>query len=209
MRFSYNFEAGDMMTDEMAVSLFAGIFLVVLAFALIFGLVFYIFQSIGIYRIAKRRGIHHAWLAWVPIVNSWTIGCISDQYQYLVRGKNTKRRVILLTLAIVTAVLNIIGSGSTITTMFSSIAAYSNEAFAPALTGSLVLGSTASYLAAIVGIVNLVFTCIALYDLYNSCWPSNAVMFLVLGIVFSITQPFFLFACRNRDDGMPPRKLYP
>ena len=31
-------------------------------------------------------------------------------------------------------------------------------------------------------------------------------LFLVLSIVFNITEPFFVFSCRNKDFGMPPRK---
>ena len=46
----------------------------------------------------------------------------------------------------------------------------------------------------------------ALYDVYTSCTPQNNVVFLVLSILFSVTEPFFLFFNRNRDDGMPPRK---
>ena len=61
-------------------------------------LVFFIFTAIGLYAIAKRRGIDHAWMAWVPVLNSWTLGCISDQYQYLIKGKNKKRRTVLLVL---------------------------------------------------------------------------------------------------------------
>ena len=31
-------------------------------------------------------------------------------------------------------------------------------------------------------------------------------LFLVLSILFGVTEPFFLFFSRNKDDGMPPRK---
>jgi len=46
----------------------------------------------------------------------------------------------------------------------------------------------------------------ALYDVYNSLDPKNSVMYLVLGILFGVTEPFFLFFNRNKDEGMPPRK---
>ena len=44
---------------------------------------------------------------------------------------------------------------------------------------------------------------IALYKVYKSCDPKHAVLFLVLSIIFNITLPFFVFACRNKDLGMP------
>ena len=47
---------------------------------------------------------------------------------------------------------------------------------------------------------------IAMYDIYTSCDPQNNILFLVLSILFSVTEPFFLFFSRNKDGGMPPRK---
>jgi hypothetical protein len=49
----------------------------------------------------------------------------------------------------------------------------------------------------------------ALYNVYRSLDPGNAVLFLVLSILFSPTEPFFLFFNREKDLGMPPRKQKP
>ena len=46
---------------------------------------------------------------------------------------------------------------------------------------------------------------IAYYDLFRSCKPNNAVLFLVLSIFVGVTTPFFLFFNRKKDGGMPPR----
>ncbi|MEI3416017.1 MAG: hypothetical protein V8Q43_00305 [Christensenellaceae bacterium] len=54
------------------------------------------------------------------------------------------------------------------------------------------------------GIILTVFTYITYYKVYRSCSPDNAVLFLVLSILFSFLTPFFLFACRNKDDGLAP-----
>ena len=37
----------------------------------------------------------------------------------------------------------------------------------------------------------------------------TVVLYLVLSIFFNITMPIFLFICRNKDEGMPPRKTEP
>ena len=50
---------------------------------------------------------------------------------------------------------------------------------------------------------------VAMYDLYTSCSPQNNVLFLVLSIFFTVTEPFFLFFIRNKDEGMPPRRQQP
>jgi len=57
-----------------------------------------------------------------------------------------------------------------------------------------------------VAIASAVFRFMALYDLYTSCDPRNSVIYLVLSILFPVTEPFFIFFNRNRDEGMPPRR---
>ena len=54
-----------------------------------------------------------------------------------------------------------------------------------------------------------VFAYICYYDLFRSCSPKNAVLYLVLSVVpgiSTVARPLFLFLCRNKDDGMPPRR---
>jgi len=51
-----------------------------------------------------------------------------------------------------------------------------------------------------------VFCFIAYYDLFRSCKPKHDVLFLVLGILFNVTLPFFVFACSGADEGMPARR---
>ena len=44
-------------------------------------IVSYVLLAWGLFTIAKRRGINKPWLAWIPVVNVWMLGCISDQYR--------------------------------------------------------------------------------------------------------------------------------
>ena len=166
-----------------------------LLFAFSWAVVSYVFQSLGYYTIASRRGIHHSWLAWVPFGNLWIVGSISDQYQYVTKGKVKNRRKLLLGLSI------------------GLFAGYFLWLFATVI--NLVVGQEgAAILILIFGILAIfavaillaVFQYMALYDLYSSCDPNNAVLYLVLSILFSGIVPFFVFACRKRDSGMPPRK---
>ena len=59
----------------------------------------------------------------------------------------------------------------------------------------------------VLAIVGGIFQYISYYDLFCSSKPENATLFLVLGIIFPVTLPFFLFVCRKCDNGMPPRKV--
>lgn len=173
------------MSDEVFANVFA-ILLGVLGVVLLVGILFYVLQSLAVYTVAKRRGIKNPGLAWVPVANYWIMGCISDQYKYVVKGKVQNRRTVMLALQIAAVVLSILASVL--------------ELFLPALG---VILSVANYGVAI---ASMVIWYMALYDLYSSCNPDNSVLFLVLSILLGVTMPFFMFACRNKDKGMPPRK---
>ena len=55
----------------------------------------------------------------------------------------------------------------------------------------------------VVAIISTVVQYMALYDIYRSCEPGNATLYLVLSIFVGLSQPVFLFLCRNKDDGLP------
>ena len=193
----------DSFFDEMEPFLigFLIFFLVFYLIVLVFAIVSYVLSSAGMYTIAKRRGIHHPGLAWVPIANTWILGSISDQYQFVAKGKIRSRRKLLLTLNIIIALL------PTALSIFSTTATLmSLDSFGSAVAANLAIAGIVWFALVVLAIVNAVFTYIAFYDLYSSCDPNNAVTFLVLSILFSVTQPFFVFGCRKKDRGMPPRK---
>lgn len=173
-----------------------GIVLIMLLVVLAVSAVFYIFQSLGLYTIAKRRGIENPWLAWIPVANYWILGCISDQYRYVVKGQVKNKRKIMLGLSIATFAVSFVAE------MIAGILMMTSDGAGAAMA----LNSLMSLVSSGVNIVSVVFWHMALYDLYTSCCPSNNVVFLVLGIIFSFTQPFFIFFNRKKDDGMPPRK---
>ena len=180
-------------TDSEFIILFLLIYCVFVFVMLVFSVASYVLSSLGMYTVAKRRGIRNPWLSWVPYGNMWVLGSIADQYQYVTGGKIKNRRKILLATTIALSALVI---PMVILAALSGLGSYLSVAL-------LVLVYLAFIVTAIVGAV---FQYIAYYDLFRSCKPQNATLFLVLGIVFQVTLPFFLFACRDHDEGMPPRK---
>lgn len=179
-------------------------FLVFYLLMLAVGVASYVLQSLGMYTIAKRRGIHHPWLSWVPVGNMWLLGSISDQYQYVAKGRVRNRRKVLLGLTIAMYALMILVYVSMIFTAISGAASASaGEMMVGATIAIMLLACLALFVVAIIAVV---FQYMALYDLFASCDPGNAVLYLVLSIVFGVVLPFFIFACRKKDLGMPPRK---
>lgn len=170
----------------------------------LFGVAAYILTALAIYRISVRRGLQHPWFAWVPVVNCWLLGSISDQYQYVVKGENKSKRKWLISLNILKAVLWLLVIILAIVAAGMLIVDGSAE-----IIGLLVafLGLLLPFVAVIIAFC--VIRYMALFDVYRSLDPSNAVMYLVLSILFSPTEPFFLFFNREKDLGMPPRKQKP
>lgn len=176
----------------------------------LWGIGMYVLTALGLYTIAKRRSINKAWLAWVPVVNCWLIGCISDQYRYVVRGEVKSKRKSLLILTVVQLVLGIaLLSAGIVTGVSAANSAIFDASWGRIMDSILVpLIVTLSLLLPLAGvaIAKAIIYYMAMYDLYTSCAPENNVLFLVLSIIFRVTEPFFIFFNRNNDKGMPPRR---
>ncbi len=195
------FDAFDILRENTEPFLFGMlIFLLVICFLIIiFSLVAYVLTALGVHTIAKRRGILNPWLAWIPFGYVWILGSLSDQYQYIVRGKIRRRSSLLLILEIIYAAAYV--AIKVITTYLPFTVSGTDET---AIVSYVLFTIMAALILVILALVLSVFTYIALYDLYSSCNPDRAVTFLLLSIFLSVTQPFFIFACRKKDLGMSP-----
>lgn len=197
--------------EEMLMGIMSG--LLTSSFSLVLGIATYVLSSLAIYTIAKRRGLSKPWLAWIPVVNCWLLGSLSDQYRYVAKGEHKSKRKSLLILSILTMVLSLTICVLSAVIMVQAISgatsgvsdAYLLETIMGPLVG--VLGLCLPLVG--IAIAYAIIYYMALYDIYKSLDPSNCVLFLVLSILFNVTEPFFLFFNRNKDLGMPPRKDEP
>ena len=170
----------------------------------------YVLTALALYTIARRRGLKNPWLAWIPVADCWLLGSLSDQYRYVVDGQHKSKRKILLIFRILTAVMWVSLIGLLVNLCFHAVGSVfwgtmSDERIFQILHQALNLLVMCLPLIGI-SIAYAVFRYMALYDIYKSLDPANCVLFLVLSILFGVTEPFFLFFSRNKDDGMPPRK---
>ncbi len=179
------------------------------AMALVFSVIAYIFQSRAMYAVAKRRGIERPWLAWVPVGSSWMIGCISDQYRYVKLGQVKNKRKVLLWLEVGVLAATVLASVALIVLALQGV---------DVVSGEYTAGSAESYAVSMLGILAICFGLIAvsvaymivyymsLWDYFHSCNPQYAKLFFLLSVLITYPQPFFMFACRDKDLGMPPRR---
>ena len=179
------------------------------------GVAAYILQALGLYTIAKRRGISKPWLAWIPVGNLWILGSISDQYRYVVKDQVKGKRKALLILQIVqcaAVLVLIVMLFSVLLQIAGSFAGafMSPEHFDDSNIATIIATAVSALIPFLIvlgiSIAMKVIQYIALYDVYTSCDPKNNILYLLLSIFFDIALPLCLFLCRNKDEGMPPRK---
>ena len=206
MDFSYDFTYE--MLEGMGSAIGTGELVYNIAMILL-GIAGYILRSAGMYTIAKRRGISNAWLSWVPVAWIWVLGSISDQFRYVTKAQVKYKRVTLLVMNIITSVvciatLAIVGIKA-VDLVDLAITGGSEEELM--MVGMSFFFQFMAMMLLMVGVLlaTSIARYIALYDLFISATPSNAVLFLILSIFFSTVEPFFIFFSRKKDKGMPPR----
>ena len=170
----------------------------------------YVLTALALYTIARRRGLRNPWLAWIPVADCWLLGSLSDQYRYVLKGEHRSKRKILLFFRVLITIMWISLMGLLVNLCFHAVGgvfwgAMSDERMFQILHQAMNLLVLCLPLIGI-SIAYAVFRYMALYDIYKSLDPENCVLFLVLSILFGITEPFFLFFSREKDGGMPPRK---
>ena len=154
----------------------------------------YVLNAVSLFKLAKRRGIGSPWIAWVPVLQMWTLGSIVDGYQLQTCGKRTFQRWVLAFWNVLAALAE------------GWIAVQVLKFIIVMMSGGISMkGFSLRWLlvAWTVMAVMAVLKHIALYKLYRSCKPSRSVVYLVLGILVPASQILFVFFCRNKDDGMP------
>lgn len=159
----------------------------------VISVVAYILTSRALYTLAKDREIPKPWLAWVPIGCNWILGYLSDQYQGRVHKKMRTMRIVLVLLQVVLMA---------IIALFSDIP-FDHRSGVPQYVSerSAVICLVAML---VVLIIDTVITCIVLYDVYRSCDPDHATLYLVLSMFIVLAQAICLFICREKHDGMKP-----
>lgn len=121
----------------------------------------YVLGALGLYRLAKNRGIPYAWIAWIPWIQNWLLGDLTGGEMWGFGGSS----LVLVLTPPVLALLSMTGVGA--------------------------------LLAAPLSIAFVVYTYMVLYKLFKMYAPDTAVLFLVLGILFSFLIPIWYFIIRN------------
>ena len=182
--------------EQMAVAV-VGILLVVYLVIMGIGLASYIMNAIALQKIASKRLIQNAWLAWIPIANSWLIGSIADEYDEK-NGMKRKWRFVLLVLSLISIIGIVAGYIGMIVSM---VVMTMQDSVSPELTDMIgvFVGAYAFFiLAAIVATALSMCTMICLYKIFESTVPEKAVKYLLVSLLVPLGQSICLMLCRNK-----------
>lgn len=169
----------------------------------------YVLRGTGMFRIAKRRQIQGAWMAWVPVLNSFLLGRISDQYRLVTRNKKRYTRWILLVLDIIWKVSLLVFAVCMLVVVLQLLFGlltlgliFFDEDYVNSMEMMCRAALYMPLVAAVAGLLWAIVRITALHDLYASCDPSCKTRYLLLSIFLVVTEPFCIFFSREKDLGM-------
>jgi len=155
----------------------------------------YIMSSLGLYRLASRRGISKPWLAWIPVVNIWTVGAVVDEYDGK-QGFNRKWRVALLTLTVIVVGGIVLGYSAMFGFAFSQMdnTSLNMEAFLGVFIPSYIIILGAAFCA----MALIACQSVCLYKIYESTVPEKALKYLLLSMLVPLAEAICLLRCSEK-----------
>lgn len=209
--FDYLTELG---LPEEVVSFFLTVFIGVFAVSAVIGIAIYLLESISVYKMAKSAEIKNPWLAFIPVANDWVFGTLAEKYK---KKNGTKSARFGIILPVLEGIVFIESIALTIFTVISikEITGYALDAvntsteMAPEQFMSLIPVIILYFALMAVAIAYAVVFFIALWRVYSSFDKSNATLYIVLSVIFTISVPIILFIIRNRKPEFDPHNNVP
>ena len=209
--FDYLSELG---LPEEVVSFFFTFFIGAIAVSAVIGIAIYLLESISVYKMAKSAEIKNPWLAFIPVANDWVFGTLAEKYKKKNGTKSARFGVIL---PVLEGIVLIEAIALTIFTVISikEITGYALDAvntsteMVPEQFMSLIPVIILYFALMAVAIAYAVVFFIALWRVYYSFDKSNATLYIVLLIIFTISVPIILFIIRNRKPEFDPHNNTP
>lgn len=209
--FDYLAELG---LPEEVVSFFFTFFIGAIAVSAVIGIAIYLLESISVYKMAKSAEIKNPWLAFVPVANDWVFGTLAEKYK---KKNGTKSARFGIILPVLEGIVLIESIALTIFTVISvkEITGYALDAvntsaeMAPEQFMSLIPVIILYFALIAVAIAYAVVFFIALWRVYSSFDKSNATLYIVLSVIFTISVPIILFIIRNRKPEFDPHNNMP
>lgn len=173
----------------------------------------YVGVSLGGSRMARKVGMNHPWMFWVPGANVYAMGKLADTQASLCEGKTTKFRkkllvwtIILASAAVIWAiVMTVIVAMAAVNGMLddSGNVTISDASGDTAIVGYLLALLISSLLLIVPFIIYLVVYYKSLYRIYKLYAPGGAVGFTVLSFFAEPAIPILFLILSGKDPVLP------
>ena len=169
-----------------------------------FAIVSYILTALSFFTVARRRKISAPWMAWIPVVQFWTLGGICDHYD-AARGFKRNWRKVLLILIIVVLTVGVLFEGVAVLQTIGIAASYQNYNYLEDWELISAFAGIYGMLILMIVVASALHACqtVCLFKFFESCRPDDAVKFLLLSLLVPFASPFCLMSCRKYDLGLP------
>lgn len=199
---------------EEAVSFFFTFFIGAIAVSAVIGIAIYLLESISVYKMAKSAEIKNPWLAFIPVANDWVFGTLAEKYK---KKNGTKSARFGIILPVLEGIVLIETIALTIFTVISvkEITGYALDAvntsteMVPEQFMSLIPVIILYFALMAVAFAYIIVFYVALWRIYSSFDKSNATLYIVLSVIFTISVPIILFIIRNRKPEFDPHNNVP
>ncbi|PWL71958.1 MAG: hypothetical protein DBY25_04205 [Clostridiales bacterium] len=203
--FSWFFNQNITLWDGFSLSMFQ---LLYYGLSIALWLICFVFQAVGLYAMAKQQGLRGKGLAWVPVLNMYMLGKVSDSVSGAF-GRPTHKRVSLLTMHIILssasygllfflpAVIQFLIQFFTYSNYYQLNPGHGVPAFTPVASVLTVLFTSLGLIA--LAVVYYVFLMRALYVIFKDRSERNCALMIVLCIFINYAVGPCLFAVRNNQ----------
>ncbi len=167
-------------------------------------LAFFILQGVGVYTMAKRRGMKRKGLAFVPFANIWYIGKLAGECN--VFGQKMKRAGLYAMLAqIVTTVVCALAVAAEIflflsegVPLFDDLGFYWTDL--SGFTDTVYkFYNISDYILSIFQLIYEILMLILLFGLYKKYYPKNYLVLGMLSLFIPLSRFVIVFVLRNRN----------
>lgn len=172
---------------------FFTVYAAMLVIALLFGIACYVMNGIALYRMAKRTGVKHGWLGFIPYANDWLLGRLSDVGS---SRRHSGARILGFGIATECCVIGFVGTTvSLLVGLFSSgllDGTISDDAALSLLMPHLATFGILAVVTMVLAICTAVFQCMALYRIGVNFGSSGYGLALVLTAFFCQLATFII-----------------
>ena len=183
--------------EEEMLIVMVGILLVAYLFLILVGIAGYIMNAVALQKIASKRLIQNAWLAWIPIASSWLVGSIADEYDEK-NGIKRKWRIVLLVLSLISLIGIFVGYIGMVVSVVMMTMEETMSLELPNMIGLFIGAYVVILVAAIVATALNICNMICLYKIFESTVPEKSVKYLLVSLLVPLGQGICLMLCRNK-----------